>query len=349
MPANANEITKFILTPGNDGAKPVVVNVFSSDGEKYDKLDLSKTTTAIVDAKLRCRYGNNAKWASRKAYEAELLNMTDHISVGPSSPDDGYSLRIWGNIGSGVDLKRDFRVRNDEKTARKYAKICNDEIVKKLSKKPNLSKYHFMAEGFVVDRPGGVSNTVEFTCNPVGAGFIDMDRKTTSNYLRVKCGASAKAKAKLQKPKPKLEPKKFRAPSPIKVSISADPVKFRGQCPSKITFKGKITARKAGKIKYRFVDFDGPKSGYYYMTFYKPGTKETIEWSKTIKRPGGINNIAGSKVDPYKPYNFEGRYGIEVVADKVYKDSVYYSGTCIRFKKGIIAMPKEKPKIKNRQ
>ena len=55
--------------------------------------------------------------------------------------------------------------------------------------------------------------------------------------------------------------------------LSANPTNYNGGCPALITFKGSITAKKAGRVQYKFIRSDNAFAPVQTLEFTAPGTK----------------------------------------------------------------------------
>lgn len=85
--------------------------------------------------------------------------------------------------------------------------------------------------------------------------------------------------------------------------IIAYPKKIKGECPTKITFKGRILSgkfrsRKPLIVKYRYVRSDAARSKIYKIRFTKPGKKKIkTTWSlkKSYKGWLAINILTPKK------------------------------------------------------
>lgn len=67
-------------------------------------------------------------------------------------------------------------------------------------------------------------------------------------------------------------------------NLGAAPANYTGACPAKITFTGKITAKKAGKVQYKFIRSDGAFAPIQSLEFAAPGAKE-VETTWTLGGP----------------------------------------------------------------
>jgi len=62
--------------------------------------------------------------------------------------------------------------------------------------------------------------------------------------------------------------------------LTAVPTEYAGACPTTIKFNGVITARRAGRVQYRFVRSDGATAPIQTLDFATPGTKPVgITWT----------------------------------------------------------------------
>ncbi len=59
----------------------------------------------------------------------------------------------------------------------------------------------------------------------------------------------------------------------ISATLSANPVKYAGSCPAKITFKGRISASEPGRVQYKFIRSDGANAPVQTINFTKAGSK----------------------------------------------------------------------------
>lgn len=63
--------------------------------------------------------------------------------------------------------------------------------------------------------------------------------------------------------------------------LSARPTNYLGQCPVKITFKGTIRARRAGRVQYKFIRSDGAFAPIHTLEFRAPGV-HTVSTTWTL-------------------------------------------------------------------
>lgn len=63
-------------------------------------------------------------------------------------------------------------------------------------------------------------------------------------------------------------------------TLAAAPTEYSGVCPTTIKFNGTITARRAGRVQYKFVRSDGASAPIQTLDFATPGTKPVgIAWT----------------------------------------------------------------------
>jgi len=107
-----------------------------------------------------------------------------------------------------------------------------------------------------------------------------------------------------------------KAEDNISVIIKAYPKQYIGSCPVIVTFKGKITSNRAGKVQYRFIRSDGALYPFKTIDFKTPGTKEvTTKWS-----------LGGEKIKTYT-----GWMAIEVsYPKKVISNKAFFRIRCIK-------------------
>lgn len=59
----------------------------------------------------------------------------------------------------------------------------------------------------------------------------------------------------------------------IQATLHATPTTYAGKCPGKITFAGRISARRPGRVQYKFIRSDGAFAPIHTLNFSKPGTQ----------------------------------------------------------------------------
>lgn len=347
-PVYANDVKKLEVWGESGFNYAPIITVYSTDGVHYNRVDATKVIRASVKAVMQCKFGS---LKPDKVYEAKLqIGGDGFVSIGKQDPADGYTLHAIGKNGGNVS--RQITFQGNSKDAGKWAGACNAEVDKWLSEHPGKTRSHIMATGFTVDRPAALNGYLTFYCHPlVKGGFEGMDYKSTPINARVACKASAIAKQKLaewkkeqeEAKKPPLKKVAFVKPVARKVKLVAYPKEHFGACPVKIRFRGGISPRKLGSVKYRFVNNKGVASGWYSMVFKNMnliamrGAKSTIEWNTVVTRPDTKNSLSiDSKTKPFEKY---GHYTLEVKDTKtgiIQKSRADYHVICKKPKKAII-------------
>ncbi len=67
-------------------------------------------------------------------------------------------------------------------------------------------------------------------------------------------------------------------------NLKAEPTNYSGNCPAKIAFTGKITAKQAGRVQYKFIRSDGALAPVQTLEFNAPGAK-SVETTWTLGGP----------------------------------------------------------------
>lgn len=86
--------------------------------------------------------------------------------------------------------------------------------------------------------------------------------------------------------------------------LSAAPTNYSGNCPAKITFTGKITAKKAGKVQYKFIRSDGAIAPVQTLEFAAPGAKE-VETTWTLGGPNLPSYSGWEAIEIVHPASFQ--------------------------------------------
>ena len=212
-PAFGNKVKKLTVSAlsGYDGA-PVVV-VYSSSGEKWDRVDKTVATKATVRLRAECRYEGKGN----KAYRGSL-SLDGFTGVGDTYPDSIL-------IPHAKTARRDFRYSGG--ASLKPTRVCGDELEKRLSQDASLTKYHLLAKGFSVKYPAAFRAQFYLTCKPTGLGFTDTSTKSANINAVIRCKASDLAKNKIPSSKPK--PKRA-SPKPERTTLKRISAGFGG-CP----------------------------------------------------------------------------------------------------------------------
>ncbi len=138
-PAFANKVKKLSVgAPAGYDSAPVVV-VYSSSGEKWDRVDKTAATKATVKLNAECRYEGKGN----KAYKGSL-SLDGFTGVGDTDPDSFL-------IPHAKTARRGFRYSGG--ASLNPMKVCGNELEKRLSQDASLTKYHLLAKGFSVKYP----------------------------------------------------------------------------------------------------------------------------------------------------------------------------------------------------
>ena len=307
-PAMANKVTKLDLKDMQGYADAPVVEVYSSDGEKWDTIDFNKTTHVRLGFDADCRYKGGSNYS---AYEGSMLLRNFQI-VGNMYPEaSGETIAKANHVSADVRLSQGFK-----KSIIDFDPVgaCNAELAHRLALPDAKSKYELLAEGFIVNVPNADQALYTLTCKRITpAGFDGMAFNPASVNARVACKPSAKAKAKLEPPPP---PK----PKAVKVVAAVQGVDFRilnpayeGTCPAAIKIDAKITLNYPAEVKYRYVGDKGYKSPVFTLKKKaKGGTWNLAPWVRHVKPapPAGILALPGGK----HKYDYQGWMRVELLS-----------------------------------
>ena len=72
---------------------------------------------------------------------------------------------------------------------------------------------------------------------------------------------------------------------------SATPKNYSGKCPTKILFRGKITARRAGRVQYKWIRSDNANAPVKTIHFSKPGYEIEIRAAGILGIKWNINHL----------------------------------------------------------
>ncbi|HHJ12866.1 MAG TPA: hypothetical protein ENJ79_00600 [Gammaproteobacteria bacterium] len=279
----------------------VEVHVYSSDGEKWDKVDANRTTKFKLGFDAECKW----KGKGHKAYEGYFYV-------------NGFSLA--GNVypeGKGVGIETARWVKSDlrwtgENTTFKPAQVCNSELDKRLATQAGKSKYDWLAKGFSVNYADAVRASYVLFCYGTGLGKSDIADNPARVNVRVVCEPSAKAKSKIPKPAPR---KTQLVPAVKTLKLKLNPTRFTGQCPAKVKVDTGVTLAYPAEIKYQYVGDKGHKSPVFTLKNKgKAGSWNLAPWNRTIKAPNtpGKLSIGPAKGD----YLHKGWMKIKVLSPK---------------------------------
>ena len=286
--ALANKITKLDIWALEGFADAPVIKVYSTNGESWNAVDNTVPVKFKVHLNAKCRFegkGNKAYEGDLQISGFEIIGDTDpaHFLI-PHSSDAQGLFRYAGGADQPVNV----------------INACKTEMTKRLSENADLSKYEVMAKGLQIKYPGAFNVKYRMFCHATGLGRSDLGSDSTLVNARIDCAPSDLAASKIPKPKP-IPAKPARLVSLIKaISFDAKPSQYTGKCPVGIKFHGKVTANRAGTMKYQYVSHDGRKSPVFTLKFDKAGSKETRNWSRTLSEPDTKNQIVMPGAKPGK-------------------------------------------------
>lgn len=297
----ANKVKKLNLWADNGFSNAATVSVYSTKGEKWDKVDKTVSTKFRIGLNAECKYEGKGN----KAYRGKL-SVSGFSLLGSHEPANFLIPHTKEASGT-------FRYESGEGQPTSPIKVCSDELAKRLSADADLTKYHILSKGFSVKYPAAFTVNFSLTCKPTGWGFTDYKNKSVLVNARIQCAGSDLAKEKIPKPIPK--PKRAKLVTLVKsVSFAADPSEYTGSCPTGISFNGTITANRSGTVKYRYISHDGKKSPELTLEFNGAGSKATRKWHRTLSKPEpGKTLSAGGQ--PSK-WDHQGWYRIDVLSPK---------------------------------
>ncbi|GAB4348066.1 MAG: hypothetical protein Kow006_08400 [Gammaproteobacteria bacterium] len=287
--AHANRITEFNIQP--DG--PVKFRVGSSNGELWDTIEPGTHEFRVkVDAD--CRFDKKPGFQGHGAHEIRIFTPIGGMGslVSPYLPPKSNSANRWLD----TPAHKTFVFKKHQPAPEKvgpdnpYVKACNDELARRVLYNPEKTRYHFLAEGFMVELPQFSTVDGYFVCNPIGAGFSDDHSKQKAVDAVVQCLPSKIAEAKISKPKPK----KAHLLSAIKsVQLKLSPSNYHGQCPVNIKVDAKITLNYPSEIKYQYIGDKGYKSPLFTLKKKnKGGTWNLAPWTRKIEIPNTTGQLA---------------------------------------------------------
>ena len=307
-PAMANKVTKLDLKDMQGYADAPVVEVYSSDGEKWDTIDFNKTTQVRLGFDAACRYKGGSDYS---AYEGSMLFRNFSI-VGNVYPEaSGETIAKADHVSADVRLNPNFKTSSIDFDP---VGACNAELENRLALPDSKSKYELLAEGFIVNVPNADQALYTLTCKRITpAGFDDMAFNPASVNARVACKPSAKAKAKLEPPPPP-KPKKVKLVAAVKgVDFQILNPAYEGKCPAAIQVDARITLNYPVEVKYRYVGDKGHKSPVFTLKKKaKGGSWNLAPWVRHVKPAPAAGKLAlpGGK----HKYDYQGWMRVEILS-----------------------------------
>ena len=314
--ATANKVKKLNLTAPQGYSKAPTVYVYSTKGEKWNKVDKVKATTFSVNLNADCKYEGKGN----KAYRGNL-SVSGFNQVGKELPADfliphaksaSAKFRYEGN--SGFDA----------------IKACNTELEKRLSQDADKTKYHVLAKGFTIKYPAALRVNYSLTCKPTGLGFSDYSSKSVKVNAKINCQGSDLAKQKIPKPQPIPARKATLVPLIKSVTFGPQIKNMVTTCPTQVKLNGNITATRPGTVKYQYLSHDKRKSPIFTLKFNKAGTKSLRPWLRTINKQQRDTKV--TRYATAKPkYDYKGWYKL-VILSPAGKKSVMasYNLKCVK-------------------
>ncbi|QQX79395.1 hypothetical protein JK628_17960 [Shewanella sp. KX20019] len=296
--ANANSVKKLSISAPNGFSKAPTITVYSSTGEKWDKIDKTKISRFSINLNAECKYEGKGN----KAYKGRM-SVSGFSLVGDSAEPANFL------IPHSKEASGQYSYTNGQNLS--PSAVCNNELNKRLSSEPTLSKYHLLAKGFKVNYPAAFTVGYHLTCKPTGLGFTDTSSKSTQVNAKIACLSSALAETKIPKPKPK-KATMVQLPLIKNVSFKAKPSTYKGSCPTGVEFNGSIVSNNAGSVKYRYVSHDAKISPTFTLKFTKAGTLAVRSWHRTVSKPEASQTLAvnGSSTNNA----IQGWYRLEVLS-----------------------------------
>ena len=286
---SANWVTKLDLQDMIGFSDAPVVKVYSSDGEKWDKVDKDYTTSFRLGFDADCRWDLKNDKAYQGYFEVNGFELSGNVSPG----DRGSSIK-------GADhIEADLRWTG-KKTAFNPVQVCNAELDKRLSTQTGKNKYELLSQGFNINYQAAVkARYVLFCFGTLGKSDI-ADNPGWVN-VKVNCMPSAKAKQK-NTPKPAPKPKKTNLVPAVKsLKLSLNPTRYTGKCPSSVKVDASVSLNYPAEIKYQYIGDRGHKSPVFTLKNKgKAGNWNLAPWSRNIKAPNTMGNLsAGAAKSDY--------------------------------------------------
>ncbi len=285
--ARANKVEKLDLQDMQGFADAPVIDVYSTSGEQWDKVDTNKVTDFELGFDAECKFKGGSDYS---AYQGNFY-VEGFSNVGNEYPEsEGKTIATASSIRSNLRWHGGQFVNFDPVEA------CNSELEKRLATQVGKSKYELLKEGFVVNAPAAVRARYELTCWGVTkiTNFSGMDKATDFGAVNVhvNCLPSAQAGDKIPKPKPEV--KKAKVVSPVKsVDFKLNTTDYQGKCPAPIKVDATITLNYPVEVKYRYVGDKGHKSPVFTLKKKdKGGTWNLAPWTRQVKPASPATKIA---------------------------------------------------------
>ena len=299
-PASANKIQKLDISPYEGFSNAPLVEVYSTNGEKWNAVDKSEAVKFRVKLKAECQYEGKGN----KAYEGDLMVEGFDI-IGDTDPADFM-------IPHSSSAEATFRYNDGAGQPVDPIEVCNTELTKRVSENKDQTKYHILSKGFTVDYAGAFTVKYRMYCRATGLGKTDYGSDSTLVNARIRCAGSDLARDKIPKtPAPAKAVPARLTPLVKSVQFKADPQTYQGKCPVGIKFNGSITASRAGTVKYRYSSHDGKQSPELTAEFKQAGTQATRTWNRTLSQPDPGSNIAATSDG--SDWDYQGWYRLDIL------------------------------------
>jgi hypothetical protein len=275
------------------GSAPVI-EVFSSDGQRYGFVgNDNESLPFLMKVGGRCA----ARW---RLYSARAwIDVEDGNGTAKIIPVNGGHRTLDEH---NVVVACPYTVPDIPRTP---VEACNFELDKRAAQ--GQSRDNLLIAGFVVRYDNAYTGRFQLACTEDRLiGFEDIQDRAISTQLPVyiKCmgtkqgkpaGGGKPAEPKLEPQRVKPEPQRVK-PQPQRVqgpqvrmklpmitsmTLAAEPASYKGACPRRIAFRGKVTVDRPVKLEYRFEADDGWTSDKYTLEFGGPGTK-SVFWARTM-------------------------------------------------------------------
>lgn len=309
----ANKVKKMDIDAPDGYSNAPRIKVYSSKGEKWDRIDKTASTMIQVKLNAECKYEGKGN----KAYRGSMA-VPGYTAQGDPDPADFL-------IPHADSAEGQFAYSTGEGQSIDPIAACNDELQKRLSQQADKTKYHLLSSGFTLNYPAAILVKYTLTCKPTGWGFSETDSDSTRVNAKIECQKSALAEEKIPKPMPK--PKRAKMTVPLKTAtFVAVPEEHSGQCPVSVEFKGSITANYRVNVRYRYVSHDGRESPEFVLKFDKAGKLPTRKWFRTVSKPDTSKTISSGG----KPsrWDVQGWQKLEILSPKTGSVTAKYKVDC---------------------
>lgn len=278
------------------GSAPMI-EVYSSDGQKYGFVgNDNQSLPFLMKVSGRCA----ARW---RLYSARAWIDVEGGNGTPATIPVNSNNRTLGE--QQVVVACPYVPPDIPRTP---VEACNFELDKRAAQ--GQSRENLLMAGFVVRYDNAYTGRFRLACTEDRLiGFEDLQDRATSTQLPVyiKCMGTTQGKPagggkpaqpdpgdgphrappepKRVKPEPQRVPARpevrKKLPMITSITLDAEPASYKGTCPRRFAFRGKITVDRPVKLEYRFEADDDWTSDKYTLEFAGPGTK-SVFWARTM-------------------------------------------------------------------